>query len=383
MVAMTVFFAVYIVLSHKYLASLSGTPKRYLSSESTFHQAIPDFLTVYPGMVAPEYLPKRPRSIGFYFEAANSDSYIGTEQTDPNLVRLYYSHAMPDVTPEQIEKQESLQDSKKYRHGMADQFEDGECVAQHDWQKYSYPTCNLLMERDLTALALDAEGKSSVRLLANGYWRDVWKARDPYNLAVVKTMRYEHEYAPRNYDRHRRDAVAMERLTSSEWVMEIYSFCGNSGIFEFADGGSIEDSIFYGGKGEKWNSTERLVVAYQVASGLADLHNFGKEGRASIAHTDVTTSQFVYVGEAGIYKLNDFNRCRFIRWNKKKDEPCSYHVGNNPGTVRSLRSSCGLFVIKSHTRVFPFSSVLQKSMRTSPNLRKLISTLWGTFFIQL
>jgi serine/threonine protein kinase len=377
MVAMTLVFAVYIVLSHKYLASLSGTPKRHLSYESTFHQAIPDFLKFSTRMVAPEYLPKRPRSIGFYFEATNSDSYIGTEQTDPNVMRLFYSHAMPDVTPEQIEQQEALQDSKKYRHGMADQFEDGDCVAQHDWQKSSYPTCNLLMEQDLTALALDAQGKSSVRLLAAGYWRDVWKARDPYNLAVVKTMRYEHAFEPRNYDRHRRDAVAMERLTSSEWVMEIYSFCGNSGMFEFADGGSIEDSIFYS-KGNKWNSTERLVVAYQVASGLADLHNFEKEGRASIAHTDVTTSQFVYVGEAGIYKLNDFNRCRFIRWNKKKDEPCSYHVGNNPGTVRSLSAICGIFVIKSHRRVFSFSSVLQKSMRTSPNLRKLISTLWGT-----
>jgi hypothetical protein len=56
---------------------------------------------------------------------------------------------------------------------------------------------------------------------------------------------------PRNLDRHLRDAVAMEQLTSSPWVMGVYGFCGNSGIFEFADGGSLEDSIFADEKSEK------------------------------------------------------------------------------------------------------------------------------------
>jgi serine/threonine protein kinase len=151
-------------------------------------------------------------------------------------------------------------------------------------------------------------------------------------------MRYEHEYEERNYDRHRRDAVAAERLAGSPYVMDIYGFCGNSGIFEFADGGSLYDSIWYSDDDNKWGPSERLIVAYQVITGLADFHNWDKEGVPAIAHTDITPSQFVYVGETGMYKLNDFNRCRFIRWNQKEDKACTYQVGNNPGTVRASLS---------------------------------------------
>lgn len=40
--------------------------------------------------------------------------------------------------------------------------------------------------------------------------------------------------------------------------------------------------------------------------GLADLHNFDKEGRPSVAHTDISLFQFVRID--GRFKLNDFNR---------------------------------------------------------------------------
>lgn len=63
------------------------------------------------------------------------------------------------------------------------------------------------------------------------------------------------------------------------------------------------------------------------------MHNFDKEGVASIAHTDIAPGQFVRVGRR--YKLNDFNRVRFIRWNVEKNRPCTYYVGNNPGKNRS------------------------------------------------
>lgn len=39
---------------------------------------------------------------------------------------------------------------------------------------------------------------------------------------------------------------------------------------------------------------------------IADVHNVEENGRPSIAHTDITTSQFVFSN--GRYKLNDFNR---------------------------------------------------------------------------
>ena len=52
-----------------------------------------------------------------------------------------------------------------------------------------------------------------------------------------------------------------------------------------------------------------------------------------MAHTDISPGQYIKVGN--IYKLNDFNRARFIRWNIKKNKPCGYYVDKNPGKNRS------------------------------------------------
>lgn len=76
-----------------------------------------------------------------------------------------------------------------------------------------------------------------------------------------------------------------------------------------------------------------LFAATQAAAGLAVFHNVDKEGQASMAHTDISPAQFIKVGRT--YKLNDFNRARFIRWNKQKNEPCAYNVNKNPGRNRS------------------------------------------------
>jgi hypothetical protein len=328
----------------------------------------------------------KPRTVGYYFAVTDPDSYIGTEHLDPNRILLYNDNTRIRIireefmTKSEVRAQEALLDSRDYRHGAADTLQDmGEdCIAQYDWQEKSFPTCNHLMEIDMTNLIPlvsdnddnnnnNNNNKNEIfsahsfsKLLAAGYWRDVWSVKN-YSLFsqhndnndddknndvetfVLKSMRYTHDYVPRNYDRHRRDAVAMERLTSSVFVMEIYAACGNSGLFEFADGGSLEDSIYYNNHQhhrkdnfKPWSSKERLVVAYQAISGIADVHNFAKEGVPSIAHTDIHSAQFVYVEETGLYKLNDFNRARFLPINEKTNEICKYEVGNNPGAVRGV-----------------------------------------------
>lgn len=63
-------------------------------------------------------------------------------------------------------------------------------------------------------------------------------------LLDVFSKSYEHDFTHPNYDRHRRDAVAMERLTKSPFVLDIYGFCGNSGLFEFGNGGDIAGAIW-------------------------------------------------------------------------------------------------------------------------------------------
>ena len=75
--------------------------------------------------------------------------------------------------------------------------------------------------------------------------------------------------------------------------MDIYSFCGNSGIFEHTGEGSL-DNIIWSKKGKDLQPIQKLRIAIDAASGLADVHNIDREGLASIAHTDIVSIHNVY-----------------------------------------------------------------------------------------
>jgi serine/threonine protein kinase len=167
-------------------------------------------------------------------------------------------------------------------------------------------------------------------------WSDVWVVSDAVSNTkqVVKKLRYTHKFTQRNYDRNRRDALALERLTSSKYVVDIYGYCHTAGVVEYSDGGDMKSAIWPKKKKKSMLSPiEKLRIATQGAMGLAALHNVDKEGRASIAHTDIGSNQFILID--GRYKLNDFNRARFILRNKTDGSNCPYFVSSNPGNNRS------------------------------------------------
>jgi hypothetical protein len=74
-----------------------------------------------------------------------------------------------------------------------------------------------------------------------------------------------------------------------------------------------------------------IITATQAAIALATLHNIDQEGYPTIAHTDIAPAQFIKVQDT--YKLNDFNRARFIAYHNNK--MCPYEIGVNPGKNRS------------------------------------------------
>lgn len=91
------------------------------------------------------------------------------------------------------------------------------------------------------------------------------------------------------------------------------------------------------------------MTATQAAIALATVHNIDEEGYPTIAHTDIAPAQFIKVNDT--YKLNDFNRARFIAYRHTvtnhsdengtttgtgtADEMCPYYIGSNPGKNRS------------------------------------------------
>lgn len=258
---------------------------------------------------------------------------------------------------EKIRKQ-----SKKYNHAMRDSA-DEECRFKYDWQEGAFPNCNVIHEFELgqTSRMLgrmarkrlrlrEGDGNDLVKYLSHGYWRDVWvlshrnapdetHEKEREELTVLKTLRYEHDFTDRNYDRHRKDALASERLSGSPYVVDIFAFCQNTAVFEYGKGGDIDGKLWpYDEEEEEHyiaelSSWEKLDMSYQVACGIADMHGVEEDGIASIAHTDITPSQFIYIN--GKWKLNDFNRCRFMREHTKDKSVCGFEVGSNPGKFRA------------------------------------------------
>lgn len=180
-----------------------------------------------------------------------------------------------------------------------------------DWQTTSFPTCNTLHEGTME--------NPRLVLGRHGFFRDVWLTQDEdvatSNKLALKTLRMKRDVDLRTFDMHRMDAVASERLTSSSLVVNIFGYCGNSAIYEYGEGGSIDQAV--------WNFDhpvpylERLRIAVSIAKAIATVHDM------NIVHADIMTSQFILVN--GEYKLNDFNRCTFQYWNTTSNtETCPY-----------------------------------------------------------
>jgi hypothetical protein len=134
-----------------------------------------------------------------------------------------------------------------------DIVEDEKCTLRSEWQRTSFPTCNLIHEWDGTQPWLSIRNhpqryKKLYRIIGNGFWRDVWLLHYEHGIpdekGILKTMRYHHPYTLRNMDRMRRDGVTMERLTKSPFIVNLYAFCGTTSVSEYGDGGDIPDALW-------------------------------------------------------------------------------------------------------------------------------------------
>ncbi len=153
---------------------------------------------------------------------------------------------------ELLPKQKLLNNSEYYdksSHNPLKPYEKyPECIPMHKWQEQSFPTCNHIHE--LSYLHR--------RLLASGYFRDTFVFQDsglgatPYQPVAFKTLRFIRRYDAWIYDRHRMDALVLDRMTSSESIIDIYGHCGSAGLYEFGEGDMTKVL------GPHTNSTERL-----------------------------------------------------------------------------------------------------------------------------
>jgi hypothetical protein len=261
--------------------------------------------------------------------------------------------------------------SDDYSNNLVDPLSDEKCevVPKHTtWMLNSFPTCNLFHELEI-AHSLMME---RIKMKWYGYWRDVWSVPDTAShksfvrKIAMKTLRFLHEYTERNFDRHRKDALVSERLTTSPSIVSMYGYCGNSGFYEYSSDGTLGDRLAEHimavmesenkisiGRGSGDDSTarqlgpdEKLRIAHQVSLSLADLHDVdamrdktGKITSSAIVHTDIKPDQYIHFD--GLYKLNDFNRCQFMRRKRINShpsgdgKPCGFTVERNPSVLRA------------------------------------------------
>lgn len=171
---------------------------------------------------------------------------------------------------------------------------------------------------------------SQLEVLTNGGFNSVFKMTDlDGSTHIVKILESDKDFSDRNFDRVRRDSLVMERASDSDYVVDIYSFCGFSQIVEYGRQGNLDQ--FLDERYDDLSQSQKLHIATQVAQALADVHDLDGTGISSMSHGDFASKQYILID--GHFKLNDFNRGRLIRWNSKLQRPCSYTIGPNDGTV--------------------------------------------------
>jgi hypothetical protein len=201
-----------------------------------------------------------------------------------------------------------------------------------EWQTYHFPSCNDVHDIRLVDNLLHKRGKlgdARLALIADGLWRDVWTVapRSPMKEPIVmKIMKMEHEVDSRNFDRHRRDALTMERLTSSPNIVDIFGFCGNTMLTEYIPV-TLSDLIF---RPTPVSEEDQINLALEVFRGLQALHDVPG---GPIVHADIDAKQFLV--QKHYIKLNDFNRCRFMARHNATDDPCTFQIPTSPGRMRA------------------------------------------------
>lgn len=182
---------------------------------------------------------------------------------------------------------------------------DNKCVPMHEWQLPSNTpwTCNVMHELGM------ADDTTELDFLDCGGDRCAFSTVDAQDLdVVIKTPRYENDkYSPKDYVTGWKDTIAMERLSSSPYILDLYGNCGNSQMTEYAPGLYLYAQIKYAKdlRKDHMSSLHRLKVGYHVASAVADVQSFEQDGVPSLAHNDLCCDQYLLAN--GIFKLNDFH----------------------------------------------------------------------------
>jgi Protein kinase domain len=207
------------------------------------------------------------------------------------------------------------------KEAMVQKFLD-ECVPMASWQTQSFPTCNTLHEMDIVF-----QNDFAISLLSDqGSWRSVWKVqRDLSHSAetlVLKLLKFQRrDFNAESYEHHRVDALAMERLTASRHIVNVYGYCGQSVVTEYA---ATTARLLT--KNTTLTSMDRLKMGRDIVRAMMDLHSMDYPNATNITFTHNDLNMANAVAVQGHIKLNDFNIGVLQRWNRTTQAICKTPV---------------------------------------------------------
>ena len=172
------------------------------------------------------------------------------------------------------------------------------------------------------------------------------------DLPILFPFRMVHTFEDDFYDKHRIEAIAMEKLTSSPHVIDVYGFCGQSIMSELADGRTL------GKLSDKSSRIERLKIAIDVAEGIADVHEIDGKDNATIVHFDINPGNVIVIHNT--LKLNDFNVAHLRKWNLKLEEPCGFSPKFPNPQWRSPEEALGMTNLTEKIDVYSMGNIFYR-----------------------
>jgi hypothetical protein len=115
--------------------------------------------------------------------------------------------------------------------------------------------------------------------------------------------------------------MAMERLTFSPFVLDVYGYCGQSALNELA----VDDveKVFKITNDYDLNTEFKLLTCLAIALALAHVHTLDNPLPATLVHYDLNPRNVAIMAD-GTPKLNDFNVAEFLRWDNTTKQPCGF-----------------------------------------------------------
>jgi serine/threonine protein kinase len=163
---------------------------------------------------------------------------------------------------------------------------------------------------------------SVLRPINRGGNRDVWKLQTQHDdsLFAMKTLRVDRLFDRTSLEMQQIDALVMERHTKSKRTLNMFGFCGQTSIVDFAVSDAQEELIV------DMSPKKTLEVAIDMAQSVADLHRILEEDGNHLAfvHNDITPHNFVRVTPNGPLLLNDFNLVTLQCWDDEKRIPLGF-----------------------------------------------------------